>query len=62
MEDPPPPSEVFKDQAYMKQIEKNRKEVEKRLKQLLGTKALDNKSGTHIIENKSGAVSKEEKD
>ena len=33
MEDPPPPSEVFKDQAYMKQIEKNRKEVEKRLKE-----------------------------
>ena len=32
LEDPPPPSEVFKDQAYMKEIEKNRKEVEKRLK------------------------------
>ena len=35
MEDPPPPSEVFKDQAYMKQVEKNRKEVEKRLKEEL---------------------------
>ena len=39
----------------------SREEVEKRLKQLLGTKALDNKSGTNIIENKSGAVSKKDK-
>ena len=39
----------------------SREEVEKRLKQLLGTKALDNKSGANIIENKSGAVSKKDK-
>jgi len=38
LEDPPSPSEVFKDQAYMKEVEKNRKEVEKRLKEELKKK------------------------
>ena len=36
----------------------SRDEVERRLQQLLGTKAIDNKSGTNILENKSGDQSK----
>jgi len=32
----------------------SRDEVERRLKQLIGTKAIENSSGANIIENKSG--------
>ena len=32
----------------------SRDEVERRLQQLLGTKAIGNKSGANVIENKSG--------